>query len=215
MSLDRLNEAASGPDKTLAGERFSLYQARLRAEEIDFQAREQYNVELQKQVVGAFAKLNKDFELQSREVERRSKIDFSMIKNEQRIKLLTCQQEIVEQAKEGTRERLRELVKTPEYAAIVTRLIEQGLKVLNEEEAVILCVPRDIATVEKCIKDATAKTGKKAVLNKDFPLDEKVIGGVVIANAEGTIRCDNTFEERLNLGTEGSLPQIREVLRRK
>ena len=213
MTSERVVEATTGAEKTLAGERFSLYQARLRAEEIDFETREQYNVELQKQVVGAFAKLNKDFERQSREVERQSKIEFSVIKNEQRIKLLQTQQEVVEQAKDATREKLRALVKAPEYPGIVTRLIEQGLNSLGEDNAVILCIPRDNSIVEKCIKEATSKTGHSASLNKDFPLDEKAIGGVVVANAQGTIRCDNTFEERLNLGTEGSLPQIRKILK--
>ena len=69
-----------------------------------------------------------------------------MIKNEQCIKAL--QQEIIEEAKEATRKRLTQFVKSGYCAKVVTGLIEQGLNNINDE-AVVLCMPRNVPVVER------------------------------------------------------------------
>lgn len=200
-------------EKSQASEVFALYQARLRAEEIDFAAREQYRADLEKQVNSALTKLQNDYDLEAREIERNAKIQFSVTKNGQRIKILQTQQDLVTEAMNMTRVKLEEFRKTNEYQDVVVKLIRQGLNALNEEEAIVMCCARDFDIVEGCIKKAMEGRAGKATLDRDAPLSEEAIGGVVIGNAIGTVKCDNTFNGRLQLATEGSLPIIGKILK--
>ena len=53
---------------------FALYLARLRAEEIELEAREQFNQDFQKIIDQSYAKLNNDLELSKNEIQRKCKI---------------------------------------------------------------------------------------------------------------------------------------------
>ena len=202
-------------EKSQPSEIFALYQARLRAEEIDFAAMEQYRSDLEKDVNSSLDKLKNDHDLQVREIEREAKIQFSVTKNVQRIKILQTQQDLVSQAMEVTKGKLEEFRKTSDYRNILVKLIRQGLSAMGEDEAVVMCCARDFDMVERCLNKALEGKSNKVVLNRESPLGEEAIGGVVITNAAGTIKCDNTFSGRLQLATEGSLPMIGKILKKK
>jgi vacuolar-type H+-ATPase subunit E/Vma4 len=215
-SKDDLASLASKPDTKESAERtrvYAEYQARLRAEEIDFLAREQHNTDLQKLVNASYAKLNNDYELQRTEIDRNAKIQFSVTKNEQRIRVLTSQREIIERAMDEARVKLRAFRETPEYAAVLTSVIAQAVEVLNEKEAIISVVEADFGLVERIISGTLA--GKGIRLDRENPLDQKRIGGAVVSNTNGTIRVDNSFEGRLGLAAENSLPEIGALLKVK
>jgi vacuolar-type H+-ATPase subunit E/Vma4 len=216
-SKDDLTSLASKPDsKGDTAERtriYAEYQARLRAEEIDFLAREQYNADLQKLVNASYAKLNNDYELQRTEIDRRAKIQFSVTKNEQRIRVLTSQRDIIDRALGSTRERLRAFRQTPQYAAVLAAIIRQSLDVLHEKEAVVSVVPEDLDLAGTIIEGELA--GKGVRLDRDNPLDPRMIGGALVSNEGRTIRVDNSFEGRLALAAEQSLPDIGVLLKPK
>jgi V-type H+-transporting ATPase subunit E len=215
-SIDDL--AAMGESKQASQQRseiFSLYQARLRAEEIDFLAREQHEAELSKLVNLSYSKLNADYEHSRLEIDRTAKIQFSTTKNSQRIRVLTSQQDIVEEARTATRVKLAAFRTTDAYKSVLTSLISQALDILNESDAVVHVVAADIKLAEGILPDALRGKSLTATIDTDNPLSEKMIGGAVVVNGKGTIQVDNSFEGRLNLAVEGSLPQISVLLKPK
>jgi len=214
-SLDDVTNPDSKSESSERSKIYALYQARLRAEEIDFLAREQYNADLNKLIDASVAKLSNDYEFERTEIDRRAKIQFSVTKNEQRISILTAQQEILEKALNETREKLRQFRETPEYGAVLGNVIKQSIEVLNEKETIIYVVARDIALAEQAIAGALEGRSGTARVDHDSPLPEKLIGGAIVSNVDGTIRVDNSFEGRLLLAAEGSLPQIGALMKSK
>ena len=195
---------------------FALYQARLRAEEIEFAAREEHDANLQKLVDTSYSKLNSDFELERSKIERTAKINFSVSKNQQRIQILNTQRGIISNAMVIVRKRLNEYVKTPEYKKTLAGLLKQGLLALSEKEIKVSVVPRDQAIIQDCINQVLSEIKGEleceVKLDKENPLMEKAIGGVFLSNATDTITLDNTLEARLMLSSEGALPEIKAIL---
>ena len=206
---------ADSRNSTKDGELFALYLARLRAEEIDFEAREQFNSDFHKIVEQSYAKLNSDFELEQNEIVRLAKIEYSTSKNEQRIQILQSQQKIIEKAQEGTREKLKEYKSTGNYKDTLSKLILQGVQTISEKE-IRLCVLReDVELAKQILNELKGKFSELEVnitIDQDNFLPDSAIGGCVLINEEQTLRVDNSFEGRIQLATEGSLPQISQVL---
>ncbi|KAH0793068.1 vacuolar H+-ATPase subunit E isoform 3 [Histomonas meleagridis] len=198
----------------MRNEQFALYQVRLRAEEIDFVSRETYNADLQKLINKSYSKLNNDFELQRNEITRNAKISYSVSKNEQRINILKCQEEIIEEAMNGARKKLKEFRQKSEYKDVLCDLIKQGLKTLNEKKSVIRVVKEDIPLANECL-DKLSELGFDASVSDDDVLSDSLIGGAIITNDTRTISCDNSFEGRLQLAEAGRLPQIAKLLKSK
>ncbi|KAH0791109.1 V-type proton ATPase subunit E [Histomonas meleagridis] len=195
-------------------EQFALYQVRLRAEEIDFVSRETYNSDLQKLINKSYSKLNNDFELQRNEITRNAKISYSVSKNEQRINILKCQQEIIEKAMNETRKKLKVFRNTSEYKDVLCDLIEQGIKTLSEKESIVRVIKADISLANECLQKLREK-GLEAIVSEDDVLSDSMIGGAIITNSNKTISCNNSFEGRLQLAVDGRLPQISKLLKTK
>lgn len=197
------------------GEIFALYLARLRAEEIELETREQFNQDFQKIIDQSYAKLNNDLELSQNEIQRNAKIDYSVTKNEQRIKKLQSQQKIINQAQDGARKKLKELHDSPSYKKVLGKLIYQGAKTLSEKNIRISVMKSDVDLAKQCIaayKDELGELECTATIDEENFLDEKLLGGCLLINDAETIRVDNSFEGRLQLATEGCLPKISEYL---
>ena len=203
-------------DSNARSETFALYQARLRAEEIEFAAREEHDQALQRLVDQSYTKLNSDYELERSKIERTAKIDFSVSKNQQRISILNTQRDIITEAMDLVRKRLAEFVKTPEYKKTFAALLKQGLLTLTEKEVKLSVLPRDEKLCEDCINEVLPQVKDQidctVTIDKENPLPEKAIGGVELSNTTDTIRLDNTLEARLVLSSEGALPEIKKIL---
>lgn len=204
-------------DSNARSEIFALYQARLRAEEIEFAAREEHDQALQRLVDSSYTKLNSDYELERSKIDRNAKISYSVSKNKQRITILNAQRDIITKAMVVVRERLAKMVKTDEYKKLFSALLKQGLLVLMEKDVKISVLPRDEQLAEECIKEVVEevkdKLECKVEVNTENPLNEKSIGGMEFSNADDTIRLDNTLEARLQLSSEGALPEIQRLLK--
>jgi vacuolar-type H+-ATPase subunit E/Vma4 len=211
-----IEDLAALDSKAEAAERtrvYAEYQARLRAEEIDFLAREQYNADLQKLVNLSFAKLNTDYELQRSEIDRKAKIQFSVTKNTQRIRILQSQQDIIQLALTETRKKLQEFRATPQYRDVLSGIIQQTISVLQEKAIVISVVPADLDLAEQIVRTLAGKVNVTATVDRENPLNPSRIGGAVVGNVAGTIRVDNSFEGRLELAVEQALPEIGALLK--
>ena len=195
---------------------FALYQARLRAEEIEFAAREEHDQALQKLVDNSYTKLNSDYELEMSKIDRNAKISFSVAKNQQRITILNTQREIITKAMDVVRDRIKEYVKTPDYKKTLAALLKQGILTLSEKDIKVSVLPRDEKLVEECLKEVIPEIKDKfdctVSIDKENPLPEKALGGVELSNSTDTIRLDNTLEARLLLASEGALPEIKAIL---
>ena len=204
-------------DSNARSEIFALYQARLRAEEIEFAAREEHDQALQRLVDNSYTKLNSDYELERAKIDRNAKISYSVSKNKQRITILNAQRDIITKAMNVVRERLIKLVQTDEYKKVFSGLLRQGLLVLMEKDVKISVVPRDEKLAQECIKTVTAEIKDQLECNVEIdtenPLIEKAIGGIEFSNKDDTIRLDNTLEARLQLSSEGALPEIQKLLK--
>ena len=194
---------------------FALYLARLRAEEIELETREQFNVDFQKIIDQQYAKLNNDLELSQNEIQRNAKIDYSVTKNEQRIKKLQSQQKIITQAQEGARKKLKELHDSSTYKKVLGKLIYQGAQTLGEKNIRVSVMKADVNVAKQCISaysDELSELDCTAKVDEEHFLDDKLLGGCLLINEAETIRVDNSFEGRLQLATEGCLPKISECL---
>lgn len=189
---------------------FTLYQVRLRAEEIDFVSNEAYSTDLQRQIDASFEKLNHDYEIQKSAITREAKIAYSVAKNENRISVLQSQQDTVERALDAARARLAAFRASDAYAGVLCALIRQGLDALGERSAVIRVVAGDAAAAADCLQRLSG-LGYDASVDA-APLPDSALGGAVIASAAGTISVDNSFEGRLSLARDRSLPQIARIL---
>ncbi|EAX89776.1 hypothetical protein TVAG_438870 [Trichomonas vaginalis G3] len=196
-------------DSTARSEAFALYQARLRAEEIEFAAREEHDQALKKMVDLSYSKLSSDFELERSKIERNAKINLSISKNQQRIEILNKQREIITKSMDKVREKLQKLVQTPEYKEILKALLKQGVEILNEKVVKVSVTKRDRELIQTIMGELGTET--KLSLT-DTNLEDKVIGGVYLVSEADTIFIDNTFEERLQLASEGALPEIKNIL---
>lgn len=104
------------------------------------------------------------------------------------------------------------------YETVFAGLIEEGLLALLEDKISLKVREADVAIAEKAIpvaaknyEDKTKKTVTITVNNSDY-LPKDAAGGVIIINSTGKIDVNNTFEERLKLLSESSLPAIRLTL---
>lgn len=111
--------------------------------------------------------------------------------------------------------KLAELAKdTDKYKKVLEGLIEEGAFALLEPSIKVKVRKADadlvkglFGTVEEFYKE---KTGKEVKLElAEDTLGEDVAGGVIITNSSGRIEVNNTFEERLKILSEQSLPAIR------
>lgn len=200
------------------GEIHALYQARLRAEEIDFLSREEHRQKLQKLIDQQNKKIADDFEFEKKKIERESKIEFSLTTNEQRIKLLEAEHEILDRALKTTQERLADFRKQPEYPDVFKKLLIQGVKTIEEKEIIIQVMKEDLSLSKDIINQALTEMGRqdlKIFVDEENFLPDSVIGGIFLKNKDETLRVDNTLNGRLGLALDGSLPQISHILHQK
>ena len=202
-------------DTNLKSEIHALYQARCRAEEIDFISREEHRRKLQNLIDLQNKKIEDDFKFEKDKIEREAKIQLSVVTNEQRIQLLEAENNIINQAKEQTREKLKTFHDSPEYRPILIKLLVQGIKTIGEPEVTIQVCQRDIDLVNSCMDEVRQQIDSNEVqvnVDQENFLPETDIGGAYIINKEQTLRVDNTLNGRLFLAAEGSLPQISHIL---
>lgn len=87
-----------------------------------------------------------------------------------------------------------------------------------DDKLIVTCRQSDIPLIEKVspsvLDTFREQSGKNVSLQIDqkHNLSENGAGGVIVASANGKIKCDNTLETRLSQAFEGMLPTIRVTL---
>jgi vacuolar-type H+-ATPase subunit E/Vma4 len=104
------------------------------------------------------------------------------------------------------------------YGNLLKGLIKQGVGRLEGETVVeVRCRPVDLAAAQKAaaaaaselVAEGSPKLTLTAVADQSLASSA---GGVILAAKDGTIRCNNTLEDRLDLTITGLTPVIRDLL---
>jgi vacuolar-type H+-ATPase subunit E/Vma4 len=82
---------------------------------------------------------------------------------------------------------------------------------MNEDECRVRVVKRDLNLIQTLVQQLD--NSEVIHVDQDQFLPDEAIGGVLVANSDFTIECENTFEKRLILATRGILPEISNVLK--
>ncbi|AHF81076.1 V-type ATP synthase subunit E [Thermococcus paralvinellae] len=119
-------------------------------------------------------------------------------KLEIRKKRLALQEELMNEVLKSLKERLVALPKD-EYFEIVKNLMLQAVKELGEDKIRVSSNEATLQLIAEKIDEIKTFLNEKAGIEISIELGDKIetIGGVLVENADRTIRVDNTFEARI------------------
>eukprot|EP00197_Chlamydomonas_leiostraca_P009605 CAMPEP_0202863548 /NCGR_PEP_ID=MMETSP1391-20130828/4140_1 /ASSEMBLY_ACC=CAM_ASM_000867 /TAXON_ID=1034604 /ORGANISM="Chlamydomonas leiostraca, Strain SAG 11-49" /LENGTH=234 /DNA_ID=CAMNT_0049543195 /DNA_START=84 /DNA_END=788 /DNA_ORIENTATION=+ len=207
--------------------RFIKQEAEEKANEIKVSAEEEFNLEKLQLLEQEKAKIRKEYERREAQVEVKKKIDYSKQLNEQRIKVLSARESAIQEIVHEAKLKLREVSKNPTtYKKLLTDLLVQAMKKLNEKSATVKCRQVDLILVKEILE--TARKNYTALFQEEAPaitLDQSSFlppppqgsneelasccGGVVLVSSDGRITVSNTLDDRLKIAYEANLPDIR------
>lgn len=179
------------------------------------QANEEYEIEKASVVRSETAAIDAQYERKFKQASLAQQIAKSTIANKTRLKVLEAREEVVNSVFDDAQAQLKELTKdAKKYKQVLEGLIEEGAFALLEGTIRVKARKADAKTVKDTFADVAKfyedKTGKPVAIElAKEELDDSIAGGVVITNASGRIEVNNTFEERLKILSEQSLPAIR------
>lgn len=161
---------------------------------------------------------NSDVECMQSMVENYS--NQSTAKNKARLEKLRAQQKEVQNVFSVARTRLPTLTQGEAYAALLSKLILQGVVALEETDIIVRVRSDDIALAQKVAPTVLAEftekwqtdKSRKVNITVDTQHTVKCSGGVVLSALEGRIICNNTLDMRLVYAYEVSLPRLRHTL---
>ena len=187
--------------------------------EIQIKADEEFAAEKSKLVRQEISQIDALYERKYKQAELAQQITRSNVKNKSRLKILSAQQELLDDLFEQARKRLGDVHKhRGKYEHILRGLILEGLYCLSESHVKLRARPMDYDAVGKVIpavKDAYLDSlGKEVMIHIDQadPLSDESVGGVFIVGTHIRIDVNNMLEERLRIMEHEALPAIRMTL---
>lgn len=198
---------------------FIKQEAMEKAREIEIKANEEFAIEKSKLVRQETDAIDTQYEKKFKQAQMSLQITRSTVTNKTRLKVLGARQELLDDIFEDAREKLAAATKDKaKYQGILKNLVLEGLYALNEPEVQIRARKADYDAVKKAIEEATKEYKKEvgkdtaAKIDESEPLPAESTGGIFIIGGQGKIEINNTFEERLNLLQDTSLPAVRQTL---
>jgi len=139
--------------------------------------------------------------------------------NKSRLKVLQARQQMLEEVFNETRSQLFKVSQDKaKYRDLLENLILQGLYQLMDDQVKAIVRKDDIDLAKNAIQAAVqgykgaTKRDTVLELDKENYLPNDCAGGIILTSHFGRIRINNTLEERLVLGQEELLPEIRVLL---
>ncbi|KAJ0336383.1 hypothetical protein COL922a_008036 [Colletotrichum nupharicola] len=198
---------------------FIKQEAMEKAREIEIKANEEFAIEKSKLVRQETDAIDTQYEKKFKQAQMSLQITRSTVTNKTRLKVLGARQELLDDIFEDARKMLAAATKDKaKYQGILKNLVLEGLYALNEPEVQIRARKADYDAVKKAIEEATKEYKKEvgkdtaAKIDESEPLPAESAGGIFIIGGQGKIEINNTFEERLNLLQDTSLPAVRQTL---
>ncbi|RMZ89206.1 hypothetical protein DV736_g3565, partial [Chaetothyriales sp. CBS 134916] len=187
--------------------------------EIQLKADEEFAIEKSKLVREETAAIDAEYEQKFKQAALSQQTTRSTVSNKTRLKVLSARQALLDKLFEETRTRLtKEAAISKGYEETLKGLLLEGLYLLNESKVVVRSRKQDKEKVAAAAKKAAVEFEKNMKHKVETTIDEAnwlpadSAGGVFLANANGKIEINNTFEERLNLLETDALPQVRVTL---
>lgn len=190
-----------------------------KSREIQIKADEEFAAEKSKLVRQEISQIDALYERKYKQADLAQQIARSNVKNKSRLKILSAQQDLLDDLFEQARKRLGDVYKHREkYEHILKGLILEGLYCLNQPHVKLRARPMDYDVVENVIsavKDTYMDVLGQEVeihIDRTDPLPDTSVGGVFIAATHLRIDVNNMLEERLRLMESECLPAIRLAL---
>jgi len=119
-------------------------------------------------------------------------------KLEIRKRRLALQEKLINEVFKSLKERLATLPKE-EYFEIIKNLLLQAVRELGEDKVRVSSNERTLQLIAERINEIKAFLKEKVDREVSIELGDKIetIGGVLVENANRTVRVDNTFEARI------------------
>ena len=143
----------------------------------------------------------------------------------QRSRLLSARDEFVQRLAAEAKARLVTAASLNQtaYGNLLKGLIKQGVTRLAGEAAIeVRARPQDVSLITKIVPATVAEiaaaakdAGEERVVTLSvvpWPALGASAGGIILAAKNGTIRCDNTLEERLAMSLADLTPVVRDLL---
>ncbi|MFH0847368.1 MAG: V-type ATP synthase subunit E family protein [Chloroflexota bacterium] len=122
-----------------------------------------------------------------------------------RQELLAAKTEVVNEILERAKQ---ELARFAGDEKVLASLAREGITSLNASQVRVYVSPRNLATMQRLIKEVKELSAVSEVKSQEF------LGGVVVETMDGKNRIDNTFETRLEMLLPRLMPEIgRELFR--
>eukprot|EP00386_Alphamonas_edax_P005866 GDKI01019161.1.p1 GENE.GDKI01019161.1~~GDKI01019161.1.p1 ORF type:complete len:258 (-),score=96.50 GDKI01019161.1:43-741(-) len=213
---------------------FILNEAKDKAEEIEANALQDYNIEKLRLVQQMKDKIRSEFQKKAKQVEVQRSIARSTAINRARLKKIAARNQVVNEVVSQAQQQLARLSQDKNrYNQLILDLIVQALLKLLEDNVILRCRQCDVQLIEAIIPQATAKYS--AILKQSAGVTRNVkitvdkqnflappptgndagrtcSGGVVVMSTNLRITCDNTLDARLNLVVEECKPIVRQTL---
>lgn len=200
---------------------FIEQEANEKAEEIDAKAEEEFNIEKGRLVQEQRIKIMEYYEKKEKQVELDRKIQNSHMLNLARLRILKARGEHIRNLLDDARKNLLGVTEDKaKYKGLLSKLIEQALYRLMENDIQIRCRQEDLALVKEVLDEAlksyNAHSGSacKAKINEQDFLPVDSCGGVELSAHGGRIRVSNTLANRLEMVNRQLLPEISALSKR-
>jgi V/A-type H+-transporting ATPase subunit E len=106
---------------------------------------------------------------------------------------------LIERAVSDTFEKAKTILassnKENSYRILMTKILKDGVRMIDSEELIVECNKNDIKLIEKAIADSFNTNNKVKVKVSDRPID--TIGGIRVKSADGSMTFDNTIDSRI------------------
>jgi V-type H+-transporting ATPase subunit E len=200
--------------------RFIQQEAHEKANEILAKAQEEFSIEKGTLVQQEKVKIIAASERRIKQVEVQRKINYSNRLNQSRLKILQARDQVVESIFQEARSRLNQIVTSPVYKPLISKLILQALYLCMEKQVTLICKKQDLTLVQSVIPEAIAIYKRELGLKSEVDvqvsttefLPDDIAGGIVASALNGRIRLTNTLDARLDLLSQEMLPDIRTML---
>jgi len=206
---------------------FIMQEAEDKASEIRNKAQEEFSIQKSNIVVVEKQKIIKEYERKEKQIGVKKKIDASNELNQSRLKVLKSRDDVLQKLLVEAQQQLAKLGSSPQYPAILEKLILQALLRLNEPKVAIVGRKEDRTLIESLMNNVKQEYKEKTGSSVELKIDENnylppgptpgqkgaaCSGGVILSAQEGKIICRNTLDARLGLAFEQRLPDIRTTL---
>lgn len=121
-----------------------------------------------------------------------------------RLELLKAKNEIINDIVSRVKQNLAESKRNPEMLA---GLISESIKAIDSDEVIVYVSSSDVDTAREAIKKDKELSSRISEIK-----ETDCIGGVIVGDAHGGIRIDNTYDTRLETLLPRILPEINEEL---